>query len=207
MATAAEVAAYRKSQQNVVALARRELRAWWATLDVSDARAASAALEVSLVELVAAYGDVAMTVAADWYDEQREQAKARRPFLAALAGSLPGEQVRSVARWAVGPLFGVTDSAKALGMASGAVQRLVQQGGRNTLYRNVQADPAKPQWARMPQGAETCDWCRMLAGRGAVYLDEDSAGGDNSWHNDCDCQPVPVWRGQELPYDADMYRQ
>ncbi|MFI5833205.1 hypothetical protein ACIA5A_05960 [Micromonospora sp. NPDC051300] len=208
MATPADVAAYRSSQQDVVALARRELTVWWAMLDVSDARGVAAALEVFLSELVAAYGDMAMTVAADWYDEQRDQARVRGSFRASLAAALPGEQVRAVARWAAGPLFGPTNSAKALGLASGAVQRLVQQGGRDTLRRNVLDDPAEPRWARMPQGDETCAWCRMLASRGAVYLDRESAGGDdNTWHNDCDCQPVPVWRGQALPYDADRYLQ
>ncbi|MEU4772958.1 hypothetical protein [Micromonospora sp. NPDC023644] len=208
MATPAEVAAYRSSQQDVVALARRELAAWWAMLDVSDPRAVVAALEAFLVELVAAYGDLAMTVAADWYDQQREQAQAPGAFRATLPEALPDEQVRAVARWAVGPLFGATDSAKALGLASGAVQRLVQQGGRNTLYRNVRRDPSEPRWARVPQGADTCAWCRMLASRGAVYLSRESAGGDdNHWHNECDCQPVPVWRGQREPYDVDALLQ
>jgi hypothetical protein len=208
VATPAEVAAYRRSQQDVVALARRELSDWWAGLDVSDARAVAAALEAFLLQLVGAYGDVAMTVAADFYDQQREQAPARGSYRAALAAPLPDEQVRATARWAVGPLFGNTDSAKALSLASGAVQRLVQQGGRDTLYRNVRQDPSEPRWARAPQGGDTCAWCRMLASRGAVYLSRDSAGGDfNSWHDDDDCQPVPVWRGQELPYDADSYLQ
>ena len=113
-----------------------------------------------------------------------------------------------MARWAAGPLFGRGDSAKALSLTAGAVQRLVQQGGRDTLHRNVREDPSEPRWARAPQGAETCAWCRMLASRGAVYLSRESAGGDdNNWHNDCDCQPVPVWRGQDLPYDADGFLQ
>jgi hypothetical protein len=208
VATPAEVAAYRASQQDVVALAQRDLAAWWATLDLSDLRAVVAALEAFLLELVGAYGDVAMTVAADWYDEQREQARVRGVYRAALADALPDEQVRAVARWAAGPLFGDTDAVKALGLASGAVQRLVQQGGRDTLYRNVREDPSEPRWARAPQGHETCAWCRMLASRGAVYLSRESAGGDlNSWHNECDCQPVPVWAGQALPYDADRFLQ
>lgn len=208
MATPAEVAAYRSSQQDVVTLAQRELTGWWATLDLADARSVVAALEAFLLGLVGAFGTAAGSVAADWFDEQRELAGARGLYRASLADPLPDEQVRAVARWAGGPLFGAGDPGRALDLTSGAVQRLVQQGGRDTLHRAVLDDPTEPRWARMPQGVTTCAWCRMLASRGAVYLDRDSAGGDdNRWHSECDCQPVPVWDGQELPYDADAYLQ
>ncbi|MGI5493828.1 hypothetical protein [Microtetraspora malaysiensis] len=209
MATPAEVAAYRASQQDVVALAHAELAAWWASQDISDPRAAATALETTLPDLVAAYGDMAMAVAADWYDMLREQAQASGAYRAALAGSLPVEQVQAVARWGAAPLFGEPpDPAKALSMLSGAVQRLVQQGGRDTLWRNAQRDPSGVRWARVPHGAKTCAWCRMLASRGAVYLTRKSAGGGmNSWHNRCDCTPTPVWQDQALPYDADALYQ
>lgn len=42
-------------------------------------------------------------------------------------------------------------------------------------------------YARIPQGAETCDFCLMLASRGFVYLSEASAEGWNHVHRNCDC--------------------
>ena len=41
-------------------------------------------------------------------------------------------------------------------------------------------------WKRNPEmGA--CDWCLMLAGRGAVYSSRDAAGGDDPYHDNCKC--------------------
>lgn len=207
MATPTEAAAYRDAQRDVVALAHAELAAWWKGLDVSDPRAAVAALEAFTPELVAAYGDMAATVAADWYDQLREQAKVSGAYRAGLADTVPVGQAQATARWAAGPLFAQDpDAARALNLLAGAVQRLVQQSGRDTLFRNAQGDPSKPRWARVPHG-KTCAWCRMLASRGAVYLSAKSAGRWNRWHDRCDCQPTPVWQGQSLPYDADALLQ
>lgn len=51
----------------------------------------------------------------------------------------------------------------------------------------------------------------MLASRGWVYLDAQSAGATRQWHADCDCQIVPAW-GKKTPkiagYDPDaLYAQ
>lgn len=51
----------------------------------------------------------------------------------------------------------------------------------------------------------------MLASRGWVYLDAQSAGAARQWHADCDCQIVPAW-GKKTPkiagYDpAVLYAQ
>ena len=54
----------------------------------------------------------------------------------------------------------------------------------------------------------------MLASRGWVYLDAQSAGTARQWHGDCDCQIVPAWGGggKKIPkiagYDPDaLYAQ
>lgn len=203
MVTPAEAAAYRDAQRDVVTLARAALADWWRDLDVSDAKAAVAALEEFVPDLVAAYGDVAATVAADWYDALREQAGVSGSYRARLAEPLPAEQVRASARWASGPLFGrQPDPDRALGMLSNAVQRLVQQQGRDTMTRNVRSDPSRPRWMRVPHG-RTCAFCLMLASRGPVYLSAATAGAYNRYHDVCNCQPMPYWQGQGLPYDPD----
>lgn len=208
VATPAEAAAYRRAQQDVVTLARAALAQWWRDLDVPDAVAASRALQGFVPELVAAYGDVAATVAADWYESLRGEAGAPGAYRAVLAEPVPVARAQAVARWSADPLFSAEpDGQHALRLLSGAVQRLVQQSGRATLLRNGDADPARPRWARAPHG-KTCAFCLMLASRGAVYLTAESAGQFNQWHNDCDCQPEPVWPGQEPSYDADeLYAQ
>jgi len=209
VATPAEATAYRNAQRDVVALARADLASWWRGLDVSDARAAVAALEAVVPTLVAVYGDAAASVAADWYDLLRESAGAPGAYRAVLAEPAPATQVRASARWAAGPLFAADpDPDHALGLLSGSVQRLVQQAGRRTMFRNGASDPASPRWARVPHGISPCAFCRMLASRGAVYLSARTAGRFDQWHDDCNCQPEPVWSGQEPSYDADaLYEQ
>lgn len=203
MVTPAEAAAYRDAQRDVVTLARAALADWWRDLDVSDAKSAVSALESFIPDLVAAYGDVAATVAADWYDALRGQAGVPGSYRARLAEPLPDEQVRASARWAAEPLFARDpDSERALRLMAQAVQRLVQQRGRDTMTRNVRSDPSRPRWMRVPHG-RTCAFCLMLASRGPVYLSAQTAGAWNRYHDACDCQPMPYWQGQGLPYDPD----
>lgn len=48
-------------------------------------------------------------------------------------------------------------------------------------------------YARVPTGLETCTYCVMLASRGFVYKDEQSAGHAN--HRGCNCLIVPGYQG------------
>lgn len=206
MATAADVAEFRSTQRDLVAVALDELVRWWQefigslTGDVPVPE-----IEAFTASLVGLYGDAAALGAADWYEELRESAGARGRFRARMADPAPAGQARAVARWAVGPLFGAEpDSAKALEHLSGGVQRLVLQPARQTIADNVDRDPADARWARVPSGATTCAFCRLLASRGAVYHSEESAGGmANEYHSKCDCVPTPVWPGEQEPYDVD----
>jgi hypothetical protein len=206
VALASEVASYAAAQDDVVALAHADLVRWWAELDTSDGRAAAAALEAFMTELTAAYGSVAAALGADFYDTLREAAGAPNLFRADLADPVPPRQVEAAARWAAGPLFGGEGPNAALEHAAGAVQRLVVQPARDTIALNVTRDPARPGWARVPRG-KGCAFCRMLAGRGAVYSSAKAAGQMNSYHDHCKCTATPVWRGQKLPYDADELEQ
>jgi hypothetical protein len=206
VATPADVAAFRTTQRDVVALALAELVAWWEQLVAllrGDAPVAD--IETFTADLVATYGDAAALAAADWYDELRAEAGVAGRFRARMADPAPPGQAAAVARWAAGPLFGARpDPGQALEHLSGGVQRLVLQPGRQTIADSVDLDPADARWARVPSGATTCAFCRLLASRGAAYHSEEDAGGlANSYHSKCDCVPTPVWPGQPEPYDVD----
>lgn len=223
MPTPAQAEAYSRNQARVVVLAHRELAAFWATLDKSNPVAAKEAIADFMVTLVDGYGPLSATIAADHYDELRLAAAVRGTFAAMPSGSSPIDQIRSAAMWAAQPLFpsrqpvaenlteDVLDQAPpeipsdedaALQRLLGASQRLVQDAGRATLTNNAERDPVKPKFARCPHG-ETCTWCIMLASRGAVYGTAETAGGMTDWHDWCDCQIVPIFKGQDLPYDRD----
>lgn len=211
MASSREVAAQRAAHKDIAALARRELRLFWATLDTSDAESVRRELEVFLPELVAAYGDMAAAVAADFFDDLRDQAGAPRRFRAVLPASPPVEQVAASGRWALGPLFSSSpDAPQALSDLDLVVDRLVKQQGRETIALSVDADPDGARYARVPTGAKTCAFCLMLASRGPRYHSLESAGQARSYHGECDCTPTPIWDEADLPagYDPDaLYEQ
>lgn len=203
MATDAQAKAYRKSQADVVRLAHRDLAAFWKLLDTSNPVAAKATLQEFMVTLVGTYGEVSGALAADYYDTLRTEAKVRGAHRSALAAPIDAEKVTQSASWASQPLFDdVADASAALSRAQGVSQRLVQETGRNTLFDNGRRDPAKPRWARVPIG-DSCDFCIMLASRGAVYLSSDSAGAMTGFHDHDDCQPTPSFNDGDLPYDVD----
>ena len=50
-------------------------------------------------------------------------------------------------------------------------------------------------FARVTSGRNTCAFCLMLAGRGAVYHSRKSAGEMNRFHRHCSCKVVPSYSG------------
>jgi hypothetical protein len=198
MATGAQVRQYRQAQKDVVELAERELRQFFASLNPENPLAAVKALELLLPELIRQYGEIGATVAADFYDELRAGSVAKKTFKAVLSDPIPVEQIRVSTKWAVGPLFQKdTDAEAALSNLIDVTDRLVKQQGRNTIHDNTLRDPSKARYARVPTGSETCTFCLMLASRGAEYKSAEAAA-KNKYHGKCDCQPVPVWDDNDL---------
>lgn len=64
----------------------------------------------------------------------------------------------------------------------------VKRAAGNAVMANARRDPARPKWARVPSGRETCEFCIMLASRGFVY---DEGTKDFHTHPGCDCRIVP----------------
>jgi hypothetical protein len=212
---------YSKAQAAIVAQVHADLDALWKTIDTANPVAAKAALAELMVTLVDTYGPVSAALAADYFDELRADAAPRGRYRARAGNHRDVEQVQGSSDWAAQPLFpsveDVLDDAGAVigtrrGEANplatlqrlrGASQRIVQSWGRQTLIDNAERDPSRPGWARMPVG-QTCDWCRMLASRGAVYTSAAKVmhrADGGTFHDDCDCQPVVVWSDEDLPYD------
>ena len=82
----------------------------------------------------------------------------------------------------------------------------IRQSYTNTLMASAARDKVKPKFARVPQGAETCGFCMMLASRGFEY-----ANGKNGErvhnHANCDCIYVASWAGNPKAdgYDPDEW--
>jgi len=179
----------------VVVLAQRELEAFVRALGSSDPAFIRDALLQFMPELVDRFGDMAASVAADWYESTRFQAVGGS-FNARLADPVDPLRVQESTRWAVGPLF-EGDPDGMMARLSGSVQRYVMDTSRGTIARNVSIDPRKPRFARVPTGSKTCAWCSLLASRGFVYLSRDTAGAHDHFHDKCDCQIVSTWDDAE----------
>lgn len=71
----------------------------------------------------------------------------------------------------------------------------IKVAAAQTCLNNARRDPRKPRFARVPTGAETCDFCLMLASRGFVYHTEAAA---SHTHTSCDCRVIPSWDSYEV---------
>ena len=73
----------------------------------------------------------------------------------------------------------------------------MKRSANMSVVENGRRDPKKVRYARVPTGAETCDFCLMLASRGFVYQSEGTAGAGHT-HYACDCRCTPGWDGMEV---------
>lgn len=208
MATRAEVERFRESNKSIVDLAKRELEAFWLTLDLSNpAKARDAILEFTPI-LTRAYGEVAATIAADWYDDLRASADVSSSFQAVMAPTGPVDPLLKEARYQLGALW--VDPALALSALSTTSSKYVLQPGRDTIAYSSERDPARVRWARVPSGSKTCAFCLLMASRGFSYTSEQTARGAKAYHGLCDCTPTPDWSDDPVldGYDPDgMYDQ
>lgn len=213
MATQAHLAAFRQAQHDVTALAYHDLTVFWATLDPTNPVAVVRALEAYLPDLINTYGEIGAAIAADFYDEVRADSGIRKAYSAVMGDAVPLEQIQASARWAAGPLFTPRPdfAEQTLNNVVSMTNRYVFAHGRRTLVTNVERDPARARFARVPSGQTTCAFCLMLASRGAVYATDEAAA--HEFHDKCDCVPTPVWSASDYPegYDperlhADVYK-
>ena len=166
--------------------------------------------------LVGQYGAASATLAARSYDGQRDAANAPGRFDADPAGSPPDEQVEASLRWATKDLWSTDEEqepfdvrlAQAEQRAQAVAQKLVADQGRATIREAVDRDRGAVAYARAA-ALGGCSFCKLMATRGAVYKNAQTAGreanekftGDASvvkFHDNCHCTIIPVFRGQQF---------
>lgn len=156
-------------------LTERDLAAIWAKLNLADPDRLAEPLAQVLTEIADKYGAVAASLAADWYEEARDDAGVASRFTPVIADSPDADRVSALSRWGVGPLFGANpDGAAALTLIVGGLQRIVLDQARDTTFGSVAVDPARPRWARHAS-INACAFCALMATRGAVYASEEDA--------------------------------
>jgi hypothetical protein len=182
---------FEQANDGIASLVDRDLLAFLASLNLDRPELAKLDLFDYVPVLVSEYGDMAASVAADWYDELRASEGVRGSFRAPLAPSTPVEQVNARLGFATrldGPLF--TAQADVLaGFLGSMANEYALQPGRETVAQAAHKDGAG--YGRIPEPG-ACKFCLMLASRGFVYS-KDTAGQSKKFHGKCRCNILPVW--------------
>lgn len=141
-------------------------------------------------EVVGYYSDGSSALAADWYDDVRDDASARGSFVAQAVVVDRSEKLRRSLLWAVEPLKdgNVVEMRKRL---DPVVQKATARPFWDTVTGNVSRDDAAVGWSRhtRPNG---CSFCRMLSDRGAVYKVGTAR---FAAHGNCHCTARPEFGG------------
>jgi len=201
MPTATDVRTLRQGQAAIADMVRETLDDLVRSLNLSNPEAARDLLLQVVPGLVEQYGDMAASVAADWYDDVRAAEGVRSTFRARAQQSPYLDAVDGTVRRASAGLF-TQDSAAVLTALSGPVGKYVLAAGRQTIIASTDRDPAASGWQRITR-AGACDFCRMLAGRGGVYR---QASVHFASHDDCHCAAVPSWDRDAPEVDVAQYQ-
>jgi hypothetical protein len=210
MVSRSEIEPFRLATSELSRLVREALEAFFLSLDLTKPEETRDALLEFVPILVEQYGEVAATMAADWYEELRAVTAAAGRFTAVTAASVPAEAVQAQVRFLAGALW-TPNPADMLGGLLTSADKYVKQPGRDTIMSNAKREGVR--FARVPTGDKTCAFCLMLASRDAIYFSKVSAGDINDtgfgdgFHGDCDCLVVRIAKKSDYPegYLPDAY--
>lgn len=157
----------------------------------------------ALASVLPAYADASAQAAADFYDSARELCAGEAIGAAALSG-LDIAAVQGAVRALVQVVVDGGAKERFDREVLGRVDVEMKKAAANSIVENAAKDPAKPRWARVPSGRETCPFCLMLASFGFNTGSKEAA---SHTHANCDCRIVPQWGdGSVEGYDPDgMY--
>lgn len=87
------------------------------------------------------------------------------------------------------------DSSEFIDKCAERIDYETRRAANECVAYNARKDPAKPRWARVPTGDDTCAYCMILASRGFSYGSEEMA---SHTHLNCDCRVVPSWSDEPI---------
>lgn len=197
MATVAQVERFRRSQDQLESLIRRDVRTMQVRMSSGSAPDVRDELLRVTPVLSYEYGLASAAMAAEWFEDVTRRT-------ARVGATAPQEAVRGSVRYMAGDLF-KGERQQAFDKLAQSMTRHSLQGGRNTIVSSSQRN--RISFARAPNPG-ACAFCLMLASRGAVYSSRQAAGAGNDFHDDCRCVVEPVIEGGAISYDANaLYEQ
>jgi hypothetical protein len=193
---------YRRASLSIRAATIRDLMLVWPMLNRSEMDASFPGWASIVATLVRRDHDRVATLAGAYLAASRAQSGVSgAPLIlaAALATTQVDNSLATTARagYFTALRYYAPDKASdtSLVRTAGAVGRLVLDGGRKTITDSLQADPRGQGWRRVI-APSACDFCVMLAGRGAVYSAETAR---FSSHDHCACSAMPVYGRTPIP--------
>lgn len=201
---------YSSTMDSLRALAQQDLLDWWAGQEGSDLVDVRSMLEDPFSEIVRVYGAEASAAAADYVFLQRSLDEELSGLAyPSLANPISFEQAKASARWATkvrdAKMLSSDDGEvqeaikrDSLAKLQGTVNRLVAFPGRETVWQATVE--AGTHYARVPE-PRACNFCLILASRGAVYSRETvtSRDGIHAYHDNCRCLGIEVRGWDDLP--------
>jgi hypothetical protein len=149
--------------------------------------------------VVAHYSFGSSALAADFYDDEREREAPPKLYVAEPVIVDRTEKLRRAVAWASQPLFG-DNPEEAEGRLAEVVQLETARPYRDTILENTRRDPSAVGWRRVTR-SNSCKFCRMLADRGAVYLDTTVR---FAAHGSCKCTAQPVFSSSDYGEEASV---
>lgn len=189
--------AHRQAQIAVSRQALLQLLAFWPAFDIARIDETWPLLQQAGMLIIGSFRTQSAVLAQTYYETIRASEGITTP-LPTIALPLEGWQAAANTSLLVtGPIGAKTAiaakqaldqvTANTLVRVSGAVSRHVLNGGRETVMSHVRAERIGYQRITSPTA---CAFCKMLAGRGAVYGEETVK---FRAHDHCVCQSEPVW--------------
>lgn len=160
----------------------------WRPDNIAECRAA---LVDALLSVMPTYTDAAAQAGADFYDAVRVSEVGEAMGAQAVSGFDPDAFEGAVRAFAQDMVDG-KPAELFDGKVVDRVDRDIRRSANMSVAENARRDPLKPKYARVPGGGETCEFCIMLASRGAVYGTAEAA---SHAHPGCDCRVVPSFDG------------
>ncbi|MFF5793687.1 hypothetical protein ACFY5D_16700 [Paeniglutamicibacter sp. NPDC012692] len=194
-----EVEAQRQTTMKLIESALQELAIIWDAIpDKTDGAIVRMVLEDALGDIIQTYGQVVATHAAQQFDSLRAANKVPGRFTALVAKTPERARVNAHIGAVIEPIFRGAGSNPGLAykQVQGLVDRMVQEPFRRTIDENVGRSGSRAQgYARVPSSSEPCDFCLMLASRGAVYGPKSGKyrADGKKFHSLCYCQLIPVF--------------
>lgn len=189
------VAAYRKRSGRLVDRATLDLLRAWGLLDAARLDATFPAWVDAVTAVFSSRGQESRLLAQEFYDVLRIAGGVGGPKVISTPGPIPVSTFQADMKIKV--LIGVKDAmsagrtvAEAMNAAfvnsTGRATKSVLDLGREEIIALGNTDAAVTRFSRVTSGG--CKFCRMLAGRGAVYYESTA---DFASHDHCKCSVVP----------------